>query len=413
MSLLNKTPVLQVQDYFPGSPYDGETFVHALAGRKIEYSYNSLTGLWTPKQGFGDITIYVDQTDGTDDLNHGYGLNANAFASITYAWLSLPPTITGNARIYINNEVYAESPYLYGGPCPQGGDYRVRFIGSSTTNRSGAAAAGSVQGGGAVQGTFVDGIGGMVVNAYRNMFLKVTSGVCNGEVYVIDSNTANTFTICGAWLGGAPGAGDTYDVIVPATQWTPNGVGIIVRQTNVVVQFHGIEFAGIAGFDIDCTISPLTLAIINCINNGWVVSEALSSVLYQDSLADYSGGGAMRLSAYANSYMEIVRGKVINVQAFTPGVYCSVGSCIFIDGGFVMDGLNPANNSGGVYCRFNSTVNCDNDTWGALWGFVRIRNYNIGVSAIEVASVEGTTNNQYAGNNTNESPTPASYGYVD
>ncbi len=72
----------------PTSPVTGQWFLHTPTGRKILYQYDG--SAWQPIHSLGTVVIYVDKTDGTDDLNHGTGTDSNAFATVQYALNMLP-----------------------------------------------------------------------------------------------------------------------------------------------------------------------------------------------------------------------------------------------------------------------------------------------------------------------------------
>jgi len=207
MSLLNKTPVLQVQDYFPGSPYDGQKFLHAIAGRRIEYIYDALIGIWRPLNALGAIDVYVDATDGTDDLDHGYGVDAAAFSSIQYAVDMLPnqgATRNNQFTIHINDEIYAEDVYV-----GLRNNCNIDFIGTLTTI-SNLVATGGLQGAAPATPARVDGA--FVVGAHDGLLIYFTSGANNGEYRIIGMTTAGSLYLVGNPLPAAPINGDTYTI---------------------------------------------------------------------------------------------------------------------------------------------------------------------------------------------------------
>lgn len=214
MSLLMKTPVLPVQNYFPGSPYDGQTFIHATTGRKIEYSYDALTGLWTPKQSHGTIRLYVDPVNGTDDLNHGIGTLTNAFATLQYAIDSLPRSIDGSSTIIGHFAVVitcagtiAENLHISGKIGPTHSS-RIYIHGPLTTIVNGVATGGA-QGGGAVTPSVT---GAFVPGANEGRLIGFTSGANNDEFRIIGHTTAGTMYLNGRALPAAPVNGDTYTI---------------------------------------------------------------------------------------------------------------------------------------------------------------------------------------------------------
>jgi len=228
MSLLSKgNLVVPAQTYFPGSPYDGQTFIHTTTGRKIEYTYDALTGLWMPKRGYGTIETYVDAL-GTDDLNHGYGTGADAFQTIAYAYRALPPIMDGtsviernwSALIHVGAGVYNENMHLSGTPFPQQclapTPTRVAIQGELTVISNGVATGGT-QGAGAVVPSVT---GAFIAGSNEGKLIKFTSGANDGLYRIIGFTTAGAMYLNGAALSAAPINGDTYTIYDWGTQIT-------------------------------------------------------------------------------------------------------------------------------------------------------------------------------------------------
>jgi hypothetical protein len=89
----------------PSAGKAGRFFCHSTTGRKIVYQDNG--SAWVPIISLAALTLYVDKTDGTDDLNHGTGVDSDAFATFGYAVDAIPGLRSGNVYIYLNDEDYS------------------------------------------------------------------------------------------------------------------------------------------------------------------------------------------------------------------------------------------------------------------------------------------------------------------
>ncbi|MCK5021395.1 MAG: hypothetical protein KAS32_30565, partial [Candidatus Peribacteraceae bacterium] len=132
---------------------NGQWFLHTPTGREILYMYSSTDAEWKPIMSIGDITVFVDKTDGTDALTHGQAINTNAFATIQFAFDSLPPLICGNVIININGEAYIEDTKYRGRIIC--GAYTIRIVGTMTETLGETTATGGTAGDGTTQGTLV------------------------------------------------------------------------------------------------------------------------------------------------------------------------------------------------------------------------------------------------------------------
>lgn len=215
MSLLMKTPVLPTRTAFPLNPYGGMKFIHDTTLRKIEYVYDDATGNWVALRSIGTIQMYVDGTLGTNDLDHGIGPGANAFATIQYAWDALPLSIDTTATI--GTGVYHAHIYVAGGTYnedlvlrrPLDGA-RVQISGGQgLTSVASLVATGGAQGAGAncpnITGVFAPG-------AYDNYLCYFTSGANNGTAVISSLTTAGVIYLPANPLPAVPVNGDTYEI---------------------------------------------------------------------------------------------------------------------------------------------------------------------------------------------------------
>ena len=196
----------------PASPTAGDLFLHTPTGRKILYEYTGTA--WAPIKLLSAATFYVSTT-GTDNINYGWGTGADALASVDYVASLVPMWLDFDVTIILTAGTY---DLATGGMTAFNG-FSGAFItlqGEMSATLSDAATGGT-QGSGATWGTVVKAAAGWVANAYQDLLVMMTSGVNTGEIKVILSNDATTLNIVGTWTGGAPAAGDTFDILDWAT----------------------------------------------------------------------------------------------------------------------------------------------------------------------------------------------------
>jgi len=121
----------------PAAPVAGQWFLHTPTGRKVLYQYGGSSWVTSSIISLGTMYLWVDATDGTDDPNYGYGLDAAAFKTVEYAKSIIPPIFNGNVFIFINGETYAETVTVQGKT--PGGAYYIYFYGTSSILQSGIA----------------------------------------------------------------------------------------------------------------------------------------------------------------------------------------------------------------------------------------------------------------------------------
>lgn len=91
----------------PAAPVEGQWFLHTPTGRKVLMMYDGSD--WMAFHTLGTMTVYVDATDGSDDINQGGAVDGGAFATLAYAWSLIPGIYAGAVTIYVNGETYTES----------------------------------------------------------------------------------------------------------------------------------------------------------------------------------------------------------------------------------------------------------------------------------------------------------------
>lgn len=225
----------------PASPTKGQWFLHTPTGRTVLMQYNGTS--WQEIISFGTMTVYVDKTDGSDATDKGGAVDAGAFASIQYAWDRIPGLYGGNVLIRINHESYSEDLVLGGKTAT--GDYTITLQGATPTLLDNGLAVGSAVRASAINvtphtwGSVTRKTGTWTTDQRKDKWLRFTSGNCNGEYFLIDSNTTTVATIIGRFAyGGTPAVDDTFNVEEPATHID----SFVLKPMQVGVRFRDINF---------------------------------------------------------------------------------------------------------------------------------------------------------------------------
>lgn len=228
----------------PASPTAGQWFLHTPTGRTILYQYDGST--WGSIISVGSLTVYVDSTDGTDDLDHGTAVDADAFATIQYAIDCIPGAVGGNVIVSINDETYTED-IVIGGKVPTG-DYTITLQGATPTVLDSGLLVGSAVRASIITtsvhvwGSVTRASGTWTIDQRKDKWLRFTSGTCDGEYFLIDSNTTTVATIIGRfYYAGTPAVNDTFNIEEPATQID----SFQLKPLQVGVRFNDIDFVDI------------------------------------------------------------------------------------------------------------------------------------------------------------------------
>jgi hypothetical protein len=195
---------------FPTSPVVSQLFLHTPTGRKILYQYDG--SAWRALASLGPMTLYVDKTNGTDDLNYGHGTTTSAFQTVAYAvtFSQIPSRNDYNVTINLTGEEYNESVYIVGAQT------NIYINGQFSTVDSLTATGGSA--GTATAAPYVSGT--FSANAYNQKLIKFTSGVNNGLTYIVGQTTTTAIYFSPSPLTplvAAPANGDTYLILDWAT----------------------------------------------------------------------------------------------------------------------------------------------------------------------------------------------------
>jgi len=365
---------------FPTSPTDGMWFRHQPTGRDILYMYYNSGSTWKPIYSFGTITLYVDSSDGTDDLVHGTGVNSDAFTTIQYALNFIPKSSDGSAvYIYINDEAYAEDLAIPNLP------NTIYMYGTLTSIASGTMSANGLQGATSNHGYFTD-TGNLSGVANKLAYLDA-----DGDYRIIDTTDGNTATIVG-YFTSQPLSSENYVVYDWGTTITSISsiakgvylydlsVGTVTGNINVQVDMERCE--------VTTRISSHATIHFNysIINSG--TNQSFSTTEGGLSLPK---GSKFRLS---------ISGNPLFVTSNAIFVFSTVPSVIELAGGGT--GVWIVQNSS---CGFGNLYNKIYYSGGGPSG--------TGVYAGYGGMGIYTTNNQYSNLTTNENPASASYGYID
>jgi len=455
---------------FPTTPADGMWFRHQPTGRDILYQYDGGSAAWLPIIGLDSMTVYVDKTDGTDNLDHGTGVDANAFATIQYAIDVIPPERYGTVSIYINNENYNEDVELVGKNATNGHTINIYGTLASQETEAGAtvAAGGGGTSAGTVSGTLAADYSDMLVyfatdDEYRlvdsNTF---TLGYDSGSVEpsvgdIITGQTSNAWATIvavnhsgGTWAGGD----DSGTFTLHVTSGTFQNNELLDNETTPQLDFATVDTGAgnsannnivlLVGKAPSSTGQDVTFydwgTQVNSLFTGesWGVSvydiyfdEGIERgngfVFYNrckmEASADFAlhlrTGGSDISYCYATSDMYTVYAelgyeymygcKIVTSSTFDRSVLCNNNGFINLRSGTVLEAAS-LNTTYGVYAGLNGVVSFY--TSGSTC-YPRVRNQAVGAYANQGGQVVSTTNVQYSGNTADESADAASFGYID
>lgn len=381
---------------FPVAPNTGDFFLHVVAGRKILYEWDGAN--WQPIISYGSMAVYVDKTDGTDDLLHGTGVDAAAFKTIQYAVDCIPGMYGGNVVIHINGEAYSGTVVVKG-KTPTG-NFTITLQGALTT-LSADTATSKIQGTGATQGSLTK-VGAF--GAYDNKLLYIATE----NVYrIIDSDTADVATIVGCFTDAA---NKVYKIYGWAT--TLDAIYIGEGQGGVVCEFMALLGPVALAYSWAEVWPGARITFRYCSLTGRLFTSAAGTMTGKGASATIltcflSAGATVRvLQSSCDFYIE--RSKLLATAGTI--IAATMMSYLFITLGTILDCTSKPAGSIGLDVIANAFTSLYS---AAADGYCRIRNCNYGITAATGGIVIDTANIQYFNNTTNESATAASYGYID
>jgi hypothetical protein len=214
---------------------NGDNAVHSASGALV-YALTPLV----------DPVFYVDPATGNDT---NPGTIGSPFLTINHALQVLTPGWYGFATINLRagtNTIGNKTviPAGLGNTATDAGGLLINGVDNTQDAIGNRTASGGTAGSQATFGTVVDSVGGLTVNAHRGKFLRFTSGATlNNRVYLIEGNTATTFTVQGS-IATAPTT-ETFVVETPSAiiTWPGTevfmGFGSILGLQNVILNGPG------------------------------------------------------------------------------------------------------------------------------------------------------------------------------
>jgi hypothetical protein len=382
----------------PASPIANQLFLHTPTGRKVLMQYIGTT--WYPLTSFGTITMYVDVTDGTDSVDKGYGVDANAYKTLVYAWSQIPSTFNGNVVVNVAAGTYAELLNCTGKMAGIPGAI-ITFIGSETTLDSGTITS-AVQGTGATVGSITDTSKTFTTDEHKGKFVNTSAGI-----RVIKSNTTDTLIIASCFTAVPSGA---YTITEPSAIIDGGGVrgNCLIIQQYQAAYFKYFKFTNSTSIDVypvkyaECSF---TYCVFAPASGKYIMQAYLSRVIVQYCAGIHNGASLWYLYGQTNfSSWGCVLYQSVGTKS---------GTCIIVNQNSVLL-LNVANDLGNFAVAISATDGARVSTGtSASGGYNFIHDNTTGLSATTGAAITGTANNQYSGNTADESATAASFGYID
>ena len=370
----------------PAAPTKGQWFLHTPTGRDVLMQWNG--GVWIDIISLGAMTMYVDKTDGSDAIDKGTGVDADAFATILYAVNRIPGLISGNVTININAESYNETVSIHGKDAT--GLFTIILQGTLSQQSTGTLDS-AVQGTGGTQGSITDT---GEFTGYANMLIYA-----NSEYRLIDSVTADVATICGCFTG------------VPSGTWIVYDWGTTINKLSI-----GAQTASVNCYDLSidtataiAQFAPIKTTMYRCklSTTGKVVTSFLNSEIEFYYCYLTSSDHIVRVEEMGK--VKFRHCKLYTSAANKRCVWAFYGGFAYMTSGTILDASSTTGTTG-IHSTTSAIVSC---YASAATGYVRIRNQATGITASAGAQVDNTANIQYSGNTADETATAASYGYID
>jgi len=381
----------------PGSPSQGQWYLHKPTGRTILYQYDG--SAWASLQSFGTMTLYVDATDGTDDLDHGTGVDSNAFDTIQYAFDCIPPNYGGAVEIHINGEAYTETLTL-GGKQPTG-DYAITLVGSLTEDESETTVNSAGQNNGNVGYVTVSPDPSWTNDEFQHELLRfeddTTTTALQGDEHIIDTNDSDTIDIA-CTFDAVPVNGDTFTVLDFATSITGD-ITVTGGQTHIKLDFLKIigRVMIYAGSEVEIDRCYIT-------DTGNTIKCEEQSIVDIDNCFLHNTGVAGSTVWFANNGAgDINNSKILgssDSENFHYGLLVEASSSCYLNQSILE--YHHSN----IVIKTGSVVR----HWGGSANDSKIRSYTYGVNCEGAAGMSGSSHLDYDGSGTNT--LTATYGYL-
>lgn len=187
--------------YAPTVASEGMRWIKEATGIKCEYRYDG--SAWQPVKLYSNTTLYVDSS-GTNDVNHGTAVDANAYATLTYA-LSMIPKSLGEYSVTINmdDDTFTDTPSIDS----FSGILGITVNGTLTSLLGDFTATASTQGTGATRGTVNNSAASWTPDAYISYLAYTPTGDATNSYRLVVDNDATKLTCIGTWATAAPTGG--------------------------------------------------------------------------------------------------------------------------------------------------------------------------------------------------------------
>jgi hypothetical protein len=367
----------------PATPTKGQWFLHTPTGRNILYMYDGSD--WIPIISLGTMTVYVDGTNGTDDLDKGTGTGTDAFASIQYAVDTIPGLVGGNVVINIASGTYSETVTIQGKTVC--GDYTIDLIGT-TTNSSSQTVSSATSRTITVSGT------PFTTDSEKGKLVIITSGGgetthkgYTGTSYWISSNTSNVLSLVGTFTTN-PVNSDTIDIVTLGTSITT----LIIQDGQKAVRTKYIKLLDAADYALQhnrfASAIHEAMEIDSCARcfdvNGFSYAK-FHTMYIHDSDNTNNPEGFSRLGALVDSLgLWLVKGA----SGSTIGVISATQAHFNFRYGSIVDGYT-------VGVRTNLAGTCQ-----FLNNASDVKNCTTGLQAQRLSVIFGTTSITFSGNTT-------------
>lgn len=318
---------------FPGSPVTGQWFYRTDIDTLFIYE-----AAWKAIISFGAVTIYVDNTNGTDGIGYGYGSGAAAVKTVQYAVNLIQSISGGNVTVNITAETYNETVTIRGKSFS--GNYAITLQGTdgSTVTSGTATSAGSD-----ADTYYLDDSGkAWTINAYAGYLVAITGGTGSGQKRLIESNTATKLRIIGKW-DTVPDVTSTYKVYLPGT--LINKLNCAVGQTGIVLDTIDINGSG----------------------SYVLITGAMSQININYCRMTNLGSAGIDISGKLSTSAFYVSGDGWFFNSETPGVKIVVSRSWFKNGSGTGSDSNITVKNGAMFYPVEGTVISDSKNHG-IWG---------------------------------------------
>jgi hypothetical protein len=338
----------------PTAPFTGQFFLHTPTGRTVLLQYDGSN--WQALRSYGTMTVYVDNTDGTDAIDKGGAVDGGAFKTVQYAIDRIPGSVGGNVAVNINAETYAENVVIGGKAYT--GSFGITLTGVRT-NLDSLTAAASTKGTGATKGTVVRNAGTWTAAARAHKMVRFTAGNNNGITRIIDSNTTTTLTICGIW----PAAMDTSTFVVE--DWgsviePASGTGLTISRGQFGITLTDLKMSGATGYTNSGGAASLNTCLITTSTGAAGVADMSGpqSTAMTTCLCLGTGSTTAQLAFVTGGALSCIWTKWQQVAAgATYGIRCLGDASLSMSGGNIVDGLGAGNGFRGIEMGGSSSSN--------------------------------------------------------